>query len=56
MIVDPQLPRALSPVGQVVSVLPGADGRVRTAQIKVNDRQYMRPVARLIQLPVIEDK
>lgn len=55
LIVDPQLPRALWPVGKVVKVHPGADGRIRTATIKVNDKTYVRPVARLIQLPKISD-
>lgn len=50
MIVDPQLPRALWPVCRIISIMPGTDG-----QVKVRDRQYMRPVAQLIQLPVTED-
>ncbi|XP_023253587.1 uncharacterized protein LOC111648064 [Seriola lalandi dorsalis] len=55
LIVDPQLPRALWPVGKVVETYPGADGRIRTATVKIKDRTYVRPVARLIQLPKISD-
>ncbi len=55
LIVDPQLPRALWPVGKVTTTYPGADGRIRTAAIKVKDRTYVRPVARLVQLPQLED-
>ncbi|XP_058508983.1 uncharacterized protein LOC131475122 [Solea solea] len=55
LIVDPQLPRALWPVGKVTATYPGADGRIRTAAIKVKDRTYVRPVARLVQLPKLED-
>ena len=55
LIVDPQLPRALWPVGTVTATYPGVDGRIRTAAIKVKDRTYIRPVARLVQLPKLED-
>ena len=55
LIVDPQLPRALWPVGKVTTTYLGADGRIRTAAIKVKDRTYVRPVARLVQLPKLED-
>ncbi|KAI4881937.1 hypothetical protein NFI96_005619, partial [Prochilodus magdalenae] len=33
-IIDPQLPRALWLVGYITAVIPGADGRMRTAQIQ----------------------
>ncbi|XP_035855750.1 uncharacterized protein LOC118494762 [Sander lucioperca] len=55
LIVDPQLPRALWPIGKVTATYPGADGCVRTAAIKVKERTYIRPVARLVQLPKFED-
>lgn len=55
LIVDPQLPQALWPVGKVTATYPGADGRIRIAAIKVNDQTYVRPVARLVQLPNLKD-
>lgn len=55
MVVDLSLPRAQWPVGRVTKVHPGADGRIRTAEVDVNGRQYQRPVARLITLPAIPD-
>ncbi|XP_063766006.1 uncharacterized protein LOC134882305 [Eleginops maclovinus] len=55
MIVDPQSPRALWLVGTVKTVCPGSDGRVRAAEVKVKDRTYLRPVARLIKLPAFPD-
>ena len=55
MVVDPQLPRALWPVGRVTSVIPGTDGRVRTADVKVKEKTYTRPVARLVALPDLPD-
>ena len=55
LIVDPQLPQALWPVGKVTATYPGADGHIPTAAVKVKERTYIRPVARLVQLPKLED-
>lgn len=55
LIVDPQLPRALWPVGTVSETLPGADGKIRTVRVKVKEKTYTRPVVRLIPLPHLED-
>ncbi|XP_073769332.1 uncharacterized protein [Danio rerio] len=55
LIVDPQLPRALWPIGRVIKVFPGADGRIRTAEVQVKDRSYIRPTSRLIRLPTVSD-
>lgn len=56
MIVDPQLPRALWPVGKISEVHPGADDRVRSATVQVERRTYTRPVARLVKLPALSDE
>lgn len=53
MIIDYQLPRALWPVGKVVTIYPGSDGNVRSAEIEVKNKHYHRPVSRLITLPAI---
>ncbi|XP_033637433.1 uncharacterized protein LOC117298338 [Asterias rubens] len=55
MIADPQQPRAHWLVGRVIETLPGVDDRIRAARVKVADREYTRPVARLIRLPEITD-
>lgn len=55
LIVDPQLPRALWPVGTVSETLAGPDGKVRTARVRVNGKSYTRPVVRLIPLPHFEE-
>jgi hypothetical protein len=55
MIVDQQAPRALWQMGTVAKVIPGQDGRVRTAVVNVKDKSYTRPVARLIKLPALPD-
>ena len=54
-IVDPQLPRALWPTGRVSQTFPGSDKRIRTVEVKVGDRKYVRPVARIINLPALPD-
>ncbi|KAL3973453.1 solute carrier family 15, member 5 [Sarotherodon galilaeus] len=53
MIADPQLPRALWPVGRVIKTHPSPDGRIRSADVKVKERVYTRPVARLVALPAL---
>lgn len=53
MIVDPQLPRALWPIGQVVKIHRSDDGLIRSADVKVNGHVYTRPVARLVVLPAV---
>lgn len=55
MIVDQSLPRAMWPVGRVKRTIPGADGRVRAAEVSVQGKTYTRPVARLIELPAFPD-
>ncbi|KAM9364275.1 uncharacterized protein KZ484_010543 [Pholidichthys leucotaenia] len=56
LIVDPQLPRASWPVGEISEVFPGPDGLIRSAEVKVKDRTYVRPVSRLIRLPAVPDQ
>lgn len=53
LVVDQQTPRALWQVGTVKTVIPGADGRVRTAVIQVKDKTYTPQVVRLIRLPAL---
>ncbi|KAK0155196.1 hypothetical protein N1851_002467 [Merluccius polli] len=50
LIVDPQLPRSLWPVGKVISLHPSPDGRFRVAAVQVGVKRYTRPVGRLIPL------
>ncbi len=53
MLVEPQLPRALWPIGQVKKVHPSADGHVRSVDVRIGEREYTRPVARLVILPAV---
>lgn len=52
---DPQFSRALWPVGRVVKVHPSVDGHLRSIDVQVKDKVYIRPVAQLITLPVIPE-
>ena len=56
LIVDPQFPRALWPVGQVTQVISGVDGRIWTVEVRVGEKSYVRPVARLIPLPELKEE
>lgn len=53
MIADPHLPRALWPIGTVVKTHPSSDGHIRSADVKIKERVYTRPVARLVVLPAL---
>lgn len=55
MIVDQSLPRAVWPVGHVRKTITGVDGKVRSAEVLVNGKPYIRPVAKLIELPAFPD-
>lgn len=55
IIIDSQLPRALWLVGKITDTIPGADGCIRTAEVQVGDRKYVRPVSKLIRLPQLPD-
>ncbi|XP_067260302.1 uncharacterized protein [Chanodichthys erythropterus] len=53
MIVDPQSPRGLWPVGKVVQTHLSPDGHVRSADVQIKGQIYTRPVARLVVLPTL---
>lgn len=45
LLVDLQLPRASWPIERITKVHQSADGHVRSADVRVRDRIYARPVA-----------
>lgn len=53
LIVDPQLPRTLWPIGHVVKVHCSDDGCIRSADVNIKEHVYTRPVARLVMLPAL---
>ncbi|XP_043238930.1 uncharacterized protein LOC122390257 [Amphibalanus amphitrite] len=50
LVTDDNLPRGHWPVGRVVNVFPGADGRVRVVEVATATGRYRRPVSRLCRL------
>ncbi|KAE8295207.1 Extracellular calcium-sensing receptor [Larimichthys crocea] len=56
MIVDPQLPRAHWPTGMVVKLNASDDGCIRTVEVRVGKKTYLRPVARLVQLSALPEE
>ena len=53
MIADPQFPRALWPIGRVIKTHLSSDGHIQSADVKVRERVYTWPVARLVVLPAL---
>ncbi|KAM9825435.1 uncharacterized protein ACBT44_006125 isoform 1-T1 [Syngnathus typhle] len=53
MITEPQLPRAMWPIGHVTKIHRSDDGHIRSADVDIKGRQYTRPVARLVVLPAL---
>ncbi len=53
MIVDPQLPLSLWPVGRVIKTYPSLDGHIRSADVQIKGQVYTRTVARLVILPAL---
>lgn len=51
MIVDPQVPRALWPVGLITKLIWSRDQHAWAAEVMVKGKPYLRSVARLIQQP-----
>lgn len=56
IIIDPALMRDNGkwPVGRVVNVHPGTDGRVRVATVRTAYGTYTRPIVKLAQLPTTQ--
>jgi Family of unknown function (DUF5641) len=50
LVVEPGLPRGLWKMGLVEKVELGRDGFVRSAQIRIGNKSYDRPITKLIPL------
>jgi len=50
LILSPDTPRAHWPLGRIVQVHPGRDGRVRVATVQVGNTKMTRPIVRLCPL------
>ncbi len=48
MVVDPPLPLAHRSIGRIESLVLSEDGYIRSAKVRIKDRLYLRPVAKLV--------
>ena len=52
LVLSSDLPRGKWPLGRITAVFPGADSHVRTADVRVGDTIYRRPLVKLCPLEV----
>ncbi|KAF8774066.1 hypothetical protein HNY73_016660 [Argiope bruennichi] len=52
MIEEPSKKRVYWPLGKVISLLPGRDGKVRTLKLKLKNSELIRPIQRVYPLEV----
>jgi len=50
LVVSSDTPRGQWPLGRVLKVYPGKDGKVRTVKLKVGNKQYSRPIVKVCPL------
>ncbi|XP_028416322.1 uncharacterized protein LOC114540241 [Dendronephthya gigantea] len=55
-IADDNVPRNTWPMGRIVDVFPGPDGRVRTIDVRSKNSVYRRPVAKVCLLEAADDQ
>lgn len=53
MLADPQFPRVPWPFRRITKTYPGKDGKVCSAKVIIQGREYICPIFRLIPLPTI---
>ncbi|GFX24690.1 RNase H domain-containing protein [Trichonephila clavipes] len=58
MIEEPSKKRLYWPLGKVISLLPGRDGKVRTLKLKCKNSELIRPIHRVypLEVPFINDE
>ncbi|GFS48530.1 integrase catalytic domain-containing protein [Trichonephila clavipes] len=58
MIEEPSKKRVYWPLGKVISLLPGRDGKVRTLKLKCKNSELIRPIQRVypFEVPVINNE
>ena len=50
LVVEPNTPRGIWPIGRVVEALPGPDGTVRVVRVRTKTGTFIRPVGKLCLL------
>ncbi|XP_043219102.1 uncharacterized protein LOC122380185 [Amphibalanus amphitrite] len=54
LVIDANTPRSQWPLGRIEEVLPGKDGHVRVATVKLHNKVVTRPVVKLIHIDVLQ--
>ena len=50
LIADKRVPRNLWPLGRIIEVHPGRDGKVRSVNIRTKSSVFKRPIVDLVRL------
>jgi hypothetical protein len=50
VVINDQTPRATWPLGRVTDIYPGKDNTSRVARVKIGNKEFTRPVVKLIPL------
>lgn len=50
LVVEPNASRGNWPLGIITEVFPGSDGNIRVVKVKINGKQFIRPITRLCLL------
>ena len=50
LIVDLDAPRRSWPLGRVMETYAGKDGHIRTVKVRMNGKDYIRPIAKICPL------
>ena len=52
LVIQDNTPRGKWPLGRVIEVISSEDGLIRSANVKIGDKMYRRPVAKLCMLEI----
>ena len=50
LVIELDAPRRAWPLGHIIEVYPGRDGHIRTVKVKMNGKEYVRPIAKICPL------
>ncbi|CAM1308924.1 Uncharacterised protein r2_g1909 [Pycnogonum litorale] len=50
LLCDPSQPRGTWPLGRILRVMPGQDGRIRVAEVLSSGKTYVRPITKMTYL------
>ena len=50
LVVSSDTPRGQWPLGRILELYPGKDGKVRAVKLQVGNKQYFRPIVKVCPL------